>query len=219
MKPTNILAAALFSTALLALAPSAKATTFPDLTYNVTLNLSNLNTLNPNGPFSLDLQLVQGSGNVANTVTLSSFVFSGGATSGTASTFGGVTGNLGSSLVLSSTVGGSFDNEFYQAFTSGVTSISFHVDQTPNAEVVGTGTAIPDQFNVAVLDTNLNNILTTDPAGPTGNDTLVISDLGPNATVNQYAVAAVPEPSSIALSGIVALGMLGLVLRRRSQVA
>jgi hypothetical protein len=215
MKSTCILGAALASVALLALAPAAKAATYPDLTYNVTLNLANLNTLNPNGPFSLDLQLVQGSGNVANTVTLSSFVFTGGTTTGTASTYGGVTGSLSSSLVLSSTAGGSLDNEIYQAFTSGVTAISFHVDQTPNAEVVGSGTAIPDQFNVAVLDSNLYNVPTTDPSG--GN-TLVNSDLAPITTVNQFSVAAAPEPSSMALSCIVALGMLGMVLRRRSRI-
>ena len=189
------------------------------MTYNVTLNLSSLNALNPNGPFSLDLQLIPGSGNVANTVTLSSFVFTGGTTTGAATLAGGATGSFASSVVLNSTVGGSFDNEIYQAFTSGVTSISFHADQTPNAEVVGSGTPAPDQFNVAVLDSNLFNILTTDPAGPTGNDTLVNSDLGPNATVNTYTIAAAPEPSSMALSFIVALGMIGMVLRRRSQVA
>src|SRR5271167_2625596 len=128
MKTTRILGAsvALLTTALvLALAPSAKATTFPDLTYNVTLNLSSLAADNPAGsPFSLDLQLLQGSGNVPNTVTLSNFTFTGGTASGTpAFTVGGVTGSLASSVVLSSTVGGSIDNEFDELFSSGVTSI------------------------------------------------------------------------------------------------
>ena len=211
--------AALFTTAvLLALAPSAKATTFPDLQYNVTLNVSSLNLDDPTGsPFSLDLQLLQGSGNVPNTVTLSSFAFTGGTASGTpAFTAGGATGSLASSVVLSSTVGGSIDNEFDELFSSGVTQISFHVDQTPNAEVVGSGTAIPDQFNVAVLDTNLNNVATTDPSG--GN-TLVSSDLAPETTVNQYVLLATPEPSSWMLSIIATTGMLGLVLVRRRYMA
>jgi len=210
--------AALLTTALmLAQAPSATAATVPDLTYNITLDLSQLAADNPSGsPFSLDLQLLQGSGNVANTVTLSNFTFTGGTATGSASTFGGVTGSLATSVVLSSTVGGAIDNEFYQLFSSGVTSISFHVDQTPNGEVVGSGTAIPDQFNVAILDTNLNNVATTDPS--LGN-ALVSSALAPETTVNQYSLVATPEPSSWALSSVATAGLLGLVLVRRRYVA
>jgi hypothetical protein len=227
MKPTRILSAtsaALLITALLvAMAPAAKATTFPDLQYNVTLNLSSLNLL-PNAPFSLDLQLVTGSAaaNVTNTVTLSNFVFTGGTASGTPDyTNGNESGSLASSVVLTTgtTPVAQEANEFAEAFSSGVTSISFHVDQTPNSELVSSGTPIPDQFNVAILDNGLNNVPTTDPSGA-ANDTytLVSSAISSSETasnVNYYTIVATPEPSSTALSFVVAGGLLGLVLLRR----
>lgn len=194
---------------LLALS-QAKATTYPDLTYNVTLNLANLAGYT-DGPFSLDLQLADGSGNVTNTVTLSNFVFTGGTASGTPNfDTGGVTGSLASSLVLTDS---SLDNEFAEAFSSGVTSISFNVDQTPNSEEVMSGTAIPEQFNVYLVDPNVNYVPTTDP---TGADTLISSDLGTQATVNQYTIVAAPEPAanSLLLSGGLLAGGLALWRRR-----
>lgn len=221
MKPTRILSAAgaaLLSTAfLIALAPAAQATPFPDLTYNVTLNLSSLN-LDPNGPFSLDLQLITGSGNQTNTVTLSNFVFTGGTATGTNFSTGNVSGSIGSSLVLTSNANPNTasDNEFDENFSSGVTQISFHVDQTPNSETVTSGTPIPEQFNVAILDDNLNNVPTTDPSG---GDTLVSSPLGEtstSATVNQYSLnlQATPEPSSVFL-GLIGAGVMFGMLRKR----
>jgi hypothetical protein len=188
----------------------AKATNYPDLTYNVTLNLANLAGYAANAPFSLDLQLAQGSGNVTNTVTLSNFTFTGGTATGTPNfTTGGVSGSLASSLVLTNT---SLDNEFAEAFSTGVTSISFSVDQTPNSEEVTSGTAIPDQFNVYLVDPNVNYVPTTDP---TGADTLVSSALGTNATVSQYAIVAAPEPGigSLLLAGGALVG--GLMRWRR----
>jgi hypothetical protein len=211
MKSTSILGAALLSSALLiALAPAANATPFPDLTYNVTLNLGSLSGY-ANAPFGLDLQLATGSGNVTNTVTLSNFVFTGGTTTGTDYNTGGVSGAITSSLVLTDS---SLDNEFEEGLSAGVTQVTFHVDQTPNAEEVSSGTAYPEQFNVAILDNNLNYLPTSQPSGQ---DLMVESDLGPSATVNQYTLLATPEPSSTVLSFVVVLGMLGLVLRRRHQ--
>ena len=211
---------------LLALAPAAKATTYPDLQYNVTLNLSSLDLL-PNAPFSLDLQLVTGSAapNITNTVTLSNFVFTGGPASGTPDyTNGNESGSLASSVVLTTgtTPVAQEANEFAEAFSSGVTSISFHVDQTPNSELVSSGTPIPDQFNVSILDSNLNNVPTTDPSGA-ANDTytLVSSAISSSETasnVNYYTLAT-PEPSSAALSFVAIGGMLGLVLLRRRLLA
>ncbi len=211
MKKITRLALLLSALSLLTLG-SAKATTFPDLTYNVTLNLANLAGYMANAPISLDLQLAQGSGNVSNTVTLSSFVFTGGTASATPNfTTGGESGSLGSSLVLTDT---SLDNEYATALSSGVTSISFHVDQTPNSEEVTSGTAVPEQFNVYLIDSALNYVPTTDP---TGADTLVSSDLGTNATVNQYTIAA-PEPGTTAL--LLAGGALvGMVALRRRLLA
>jgi hypothetical protein len=227
MKTTRILSAsgaALLSTAfLIALAPAARATTYPDLDYYVTLNVSPLE-LNPNGPFSLDLQLVQGSGNVTNTVTLSDFQFVGGSPTGTPDyTSGNESGSLASSVVLINTAS---DNEFAEALSSGVSQISFKVDETPNSEIVDSGTPIPDQFNIAILDNNLNNIPTTDPSG--GN-TLVSSALGSNATlasVGTYSslspdagvtALAVPEPRSWALGLLAACAMVGMLGMRRRR--
>jgi hypothetical protein len=197
MKKMTHLALLLTTFSLLAL-NSAKATTFPDLSYNVTLNLANLAGYSADAPFSLDLQLAQGSGNVSNTVTLSNFVFTGGTSDGTPNfTTGGESGSLASSLVLTDTA---TDNEFAEAFSSGVTSISFHVDQTPNSEEVTQGTAVPEQFNVYIIGDDLNYAPTTDP---TGADTLLSSDLGTNATVNQFSIEAAPEPG---VTGLLLLG-------------
>ncbi len=228
MKTTRILSACLLSTALvLALAPAARATNYPDLVYYVSLNVSPL-SVNPNSPFSLDLQLVQGSGNVTNTVTLSNFVFVGGTATGTPDyTNGSETGSLNSTVVLTNS---SSDNEFAQAFSSGVTQIDFKVDQTPNDEVVGSGTAIPDQFNVAILDNTLSNIPTTDPSG---GSTLVASSISSSETIANVAtssstspdagvtasVSVVPEPTTSAtlLGGLIALGIVAF--RRRDRRA
>ncbi len=218
----------LSAAALLVLAPAAKAAnafTTPNDTYTVTLNLSSLET-NSNGPFSLDLQLVTGSGNVTNTVQISNFAITGGTTVGAADyTNGGETGMIGTggSVTLTNTAS---DNEIAEEFSAGTTQISFTVNQTPNNEIVSSGSAIPDQFNIAVLDTNQSNIPTTDPSG--GN-TLVSSDLGEDATLETYSslspdggvtvIVATPEPSSTALSMIAAVGLIGLVLLRRRYVA
>ena len=221
MKLTRILSAsgaALLSTAfLVALAPSAKATTFPDLTYNVTLDLSSLNQF-PNSPFALDLQLVTGSGNQTNTVTLSNFVFTGGTATGTDFSFGNVSGAFGTSLVLTSNSNPNTatDNEFAEFISAGATQVTFHVDQTPNSETVGSGTAIPEQFNVAIVDSTLDNVATTDPSGA---NTLLTSPLGSNSTtstVSQFTLnpAAAPEPNAGFL-GFVAAGLMGVLLRKR----
>ena len=218
MKPTRILiaaSAALLST--LAFAPSAKATTFPDLTYNVTLNLSSLNEF-PNGPFALDLQLATGSGNQTNTVTLSNFVFTGGTATGTDFSFGNVSGSIGTSLVLTSNSNPNTatDNEFAELFSAGVTQISFKVDQTPNSETVTSGSAIPEQFNVAIVDQNENNLATTDSSGA---NELVSTPLGSTSTaasVETFSLspAAVPEPTS-GYMGLAAAGLMGVLLRKR----
>jgi len=228
MKTTRILSASgvalLSTTFLFALAPASRAA---DLVYNLTLNLNSL-AINPNGPFSLDLQLVQGSGNVTNKVTLSNFVFTGGSPTGTPDfTSGNETGSLASSIVLTNTAS---DNEFAQAFSSGTTQLSFKVDETSNSELVGSGTPIPDQFNVAILDNGLNNIPTTDPSG--GN-TLVSSAIAANqtlASVDAYSslspdagvtvnLSATPEPRSGVLGLLAACVMAGMLVMRRRRVA
>jgi len=213
-------ALALSASFLLALAAVSKA----DLVYYVTLNVSSL-ALNPNGAFSLDLQLVPGSINVPNTVTLSNFSITGGTFSGTPDyTFGGQSGSTASSVVLTNS--NSQDNEYAVPFSTGVTNIQFKVTQTTNSETVGSGTPIPEQFNVAILDNQLNNIPTTDLSG--GN-TLVssaivfgqsytsvhtYSSLSPEAGVT---ASVVPEPGS---AGLMLLGACAMIARRkRSKTA
>ncbi len=220
MKTTRILGAsgaAILSTAfLLAFAPAAQAATFPDLVYSLTLNLGSLD-LNPSAPLSLDFQLITGSGNVTNTVKLTNFVFTGGTAGAVDIANGGESGSLASGILLTSTPNGSLDNEIALALSSGVTQITFTVDQTPNSELVGTGTAIPDQFNVAILDGDFDNIPTTDPSGGNALVSSVLGSTSTLATVKQYSVVAAPEPSS---TGLFLLGAGGLVamlgLRRRN---
>ncbi len=225
MKTTRIMstcsAVLLSAAAFCMLTSTARATPLPNLTYSVTLDLSSLG-LNPNGPFSLDFQLNTGSGNVSNTVTLSNFVFTGGSASGTPDfTFGTESGSLATSLVLSNAGSGS---EFTEAFSSGVTQITFNVSQTPNSEVVTSGTPIDDEFVADIQDVNLSYVPTTDPSGA---NTLVESALNETATgtsiaghVNEYSleVVSAPEPSSYAMmiGGLVALGVM---LRRRARKA
>lgn len=230
MKTSRILgtcgAAALTAAALLALAPSSHAATF---TYNVTLNVGTL-VGNPNGPFSLDLQLVPGSANFANSVTISNFVVTGGSFTGTPTyTNGNESGSTSSSVTLSMSVGSSPFNpeEFAQAFTSSTTQISFQVQETNNQETVGSGSPIPDQFNVAILDSGLNNIATNDPS--TGNTIVSNAMIGSQILSQQVAtyastgsdgnggvtaVVAVPEPASAAMLFV---GAIGLVARRKTR--
>jgi hypothetical protein len=231
MKTSRIVSASgavlLSSAFLLGLTSSAHATEplLPDLDYTVTLNLNSL-VGNSNGPFSLDLQFVTGSGNISNTVKIYNFSFVGGTPTGAPDyTSGNETGSVatGGIVTLNNTAS---DNELAEAFTAGVTQIKFNVDETPNSEVVTSGTAIPDQFNVAILDNGTNNIPTTDPSG--GN-TLVSSDLGaPIGTIKTFSslspdggvtvVAAVPEPMSGWL-GLLAAGASVALLRLRRRQA
>jgi hypothetical protein len=222
--------AALLATAFLALAPSSHAA---DLVYYVTLDLSSL-IGHPNQPFSLDFDLATGSstaghGNVANTVTLSNFIFTGGTPTGTPNfTMGGQSGSFASSIVLTNSA---LNNEFAEAFTIFPTKIQFKVDETTNDEVVGSGTPIPDQFSIYLDDNNTQSGFapTTDPSGA---DALVSSAIHSGMLINSVAsfstispdggvtttisATPVPEPGSAAL---LLLGGAGLVARRKRTTA
>jgi hypothetical protein len=209
--------AALLSTAaLLALAPSAKAAIVtPPFTFTVTLNLSAL-AGNLDGPFSLDLQLAQGSGNVVNTVTASNFAFVGGTTVGSSDfSTGGETGSIGTGGTVTLT-NSSQDNEIAEEFSAGTTQITFNVSETPNNEIANGTSPIPDQFNVSIFGEDGNNVATTDGSGA---NELVTSDLGEDATVENFSIVATPEPGSFQLSLVAAGSLLGLALLRRRYSA
>jgi hypothetical protein len=207
---------------VLALLVAFVSTSWANLDYTVTLNTTSL-VGNGNSPFSLDLALSSGSQfpNSFNTVTLSNFVFTNGSVGATSYSIGGESGSMSSSVTL---ITSSEDNELAQFFSSGVTHISFKVDETSN-----TDNPFQDQFYVAILDNGLNNIPTTDPSG--GN-TLVLSNINTAQTINSVAtyqstaggeapgvtasVAAVPEPTSIT-SLMLGLGVMGLCICRKMR--
>ena len=214
---------ALSASFLLALASASNAA---NLVYFVTLDVASL-VSNPNAPFALDLQLVPGSNNVTNSVTLSNFVVTGGTLTGTPDfSFGGATGSSASSITLTNS--NSSDNEYAELFSSGVTRIQFKVTETSNSETVGSGTPIPEQFNVAVYDSTQSNIPTTDPsggnalvssaivAGQTLSSVQTFTSMSPDAGVSAtVSLSAVPEPAS---AGLLLVGACAMIARRKRPV-
>jgi len=175
---------------------------------------------NANGPFSLDFQLNDGSaagGDANNAVTLSNFNFGGGTVSGDPTLLGGATGNLSSSITITDSA---FGNEIFQGFTPGST-LGFEVSITRNVDSGVT----PDSFSFAILDSNLSNIPTTG-----GGDSLATLDLNSTSlnvsNVQTFSstgvdtggvtVAAVPEPSSVAMVGLGMAGLYSFMRRRRA---
>jgi len=121
----------------------------------------NTTSLVGNGPFTVDLQLLDGSGTPGdlnnNKVQLSPFSFGvGGSPSGKGMATGGASGNLTSGVTLADTV---FLNEYLESFTPG-TLLSFTIDTTNVPDSGGT----PDLFTLAILDGSGNELPTTGPA-------------------------------------------------------
>src|SRR5579875_734356 len=85
-----------------------------DVIVNVSLNTSPLTADSGGGPYSLDFQMIDGSGtgDANNTITLSNFAFGGGSVSGAPVITGGVSGDLTSSVSLT-------DSQFFNEFTEG----------------------------------------------------------------------------------------------------
>jgi hypothetical protein len=193
--------------------------------FDVRLNTSAL-IGHPAGPFYLDFQLNDGTGlgNGNNTATLSQFNFGGGSLLGAATSFGGATGSLASSVTLTDT---SFFNEFFQGFTPG-SSLSFRLSLTNNVNP-----PTPDLFAFSILDADLFNIRTFSPGN---SDALVLVNItGPNLVANAYAgngapdqtgatsialaapsVTPVPEPSAYGLMGA---ALVGATAWRRRQIS
>jgi hypothetical protein len=170
-----------------------------DVMGTVTLNTSPL-IGNANGPFTLDLQFIDGDGTGDNNNHVT------------------VSGLTATPLTLSDNV---FFTEDQIPFTPGAT-LSFGIDATTNPDTVG-----PDTFTFAILDKNGNEIPTTNP---NGFDTFFELDLpGPGTGVVMIAsgtdtgrtdisigppvfVASVPEPAAVWLIPVVAAA---LAMRRR----
>ncbi len=192
-----------------------------DAIYDVSLNTSPL-VGNANGPFALDFQLTSGNSTsgIFATMMLSNFSFGAGGNAGAGSPFGNsgnVSGDLSSSVVLS-TNGGSFFNEFSQYFTPG-SLLTFQLDLlTTRSQPTGP----PDEFTFQLIDNTLGEISTTDPSG--SNSLMVIDLTNSNVptfvqlpltaqiyTTNGDGIAitpvfpsstpAVPEPSSFLVPG------------------
>lgn len=204
------------------LAPAAThAATF---NFHVDLNVSSL-AGTPNSPFFLDFQLNEGSGTLANSVTINNFLFTGGSATGSPSTFGLATGSMGSSITLNDNASNAF-NEIFQGFTAGTTDIQFDVTLSQNSPGV-----TPDGFIISILDSEANNpqIATTDftnssmvtvPIGAanTLGDVQTFTSTSPAGATATVTPAAVPEPSSMmALVG--GIGCLMTLRRRRAQAA
>ena len=149
-------------------------------------------------PFSLDLQFNDGGVLGNNTAQVSNFTYSGGSATGSANTFGGATGDIGSTVTFDNS---SVFQELYQTFTPG-TMLAFDVNVSQNLDGL-----TPDSFVVAILDKDLLNIPTTG----TGNSLFqidinqTIGTLVPNlgsGTGDYGSVNVVPEPNSFTIAGI-----------------
>jgi hypothetical protein len=185
------------------------------LQFKVQLDTSSL-VGNSNGPFALDFQLNDGAawGDGNNSALISNFQFGGGGPLGSASTFGGSTGDLWSSVTLKDTAP---FNEFFQSFIAG-SWLSFTVSLTKQIDSGPT----PDVFTFALLDKNLFNI----PTRSIGSDAFIQIDLNSaspwifsfasaDGTIAAPLITPIPEASTYGLYGGLALLAL-LVIRRRN---
>lgn len=190
-----------------------------DFTFYGTIDTSALSG-DPNAPFYLDFQLNKGDGLVANTITIGNFQFTNGAAvPATGGTFGGASGDLGSSVVLTDSTNAF--NEFYQSFTSTTTSIVFKVTMTQNP-----GILTPDEFTVAILDSSseaLPQISTNNPDGVslisvpiTASNTA--GDIIGSQSTDPEGVTAIPEPSTWAMLSAGAVLVVVVGLRRKNRM-
>jgi hypothetical protein len=192
-------------TLLLALVLAATASA--DTVGTFSLNTSGL-IGSPNGPFTLDFQLVENTPSL-NQVMLSNFDPSTGFIDTFPSfTFGGVTVQQSPFSVFLD--GSSFLNDAQFSFTPGAT-LAFNVDATTNSDPIA-----PDTFTFAILDGNGVEIPTTnsffdvfaeiDLPTPTTPPAVTTSPTDPNRTtitVNAPIFSGnAPEPSAWVLVAI-----------------
>ena len=171
------------------------------LSIGFTLDTSSLFGTNAN----LAFDFIDGAGVNNNTAIISNFLTNG--TLGSASSLGGVSGSLATSLNITDTV---FFNELLQGINLG-NSLSFTLDLTSNF-----AGGIPDAFSFFILnDAALSSLVTTDLLG----DALFTTDINgtvggilsvaslTNPNIGVTASLQLPEPDSLLLlmSGIVLL--------------
>jgi hypothetical protein len=223
MKVSRRLFQVLFVALMLVFADSAAR---GDQIYTVTLDTSQLAT-NYTGPFGIDFELVGSNG---TTVTISDISFgAGGNVVPGAFLTGGVSGDLGSSVVLNDS--SNFFNDFNQGFAPG-TTLTFTVDSTDVPPLPGSNTA-PDNFSIVIFS-GYSGAVYTDVSGPggmtiptidpSGADTFVninangspgsnsyagYSSLGGDIPVTVTPGSAVPEPSSGVAMLLGVAGLLG----------
>ena len=185
---------------------------------------------NPNGPFTLDFQFIDGSGtgDGNNTVTLSNFSDPASLTVVPSSETGGVA--LDGSPFGFTMTDSSFFNEI-SFLLAPDSSLGFRLDATDNSD-----SGIPDTFIVGLLDSSFNNIPTTNPNNgialievdlPTTNPAAGTQVITSGSLANSDGVVfaapaesfvATPEPSTLAMMTLEALLVFAGILCRRFQL-
>jgi hypothetical protein len=196
--------------AALGFAPAAQA----QLNFHVSVDTSTLAGIAA-GPYSIDFQLNQGDGTVANSVTIGNFWYSGGHAVGSPTLTGDASGSLGSGFSIANT---SFFNEAFQEFVPG-SSLSFDVTLSLNHQPT-----TPDSFVISILDGTLANIPTTGIG-----DSLLQADIDSHLTFKDFhsgvgtglyskvTLVTTPEPTTTGVAVAAALGAAALVIRRHRR--
>ena len=158
---------------------------------------------NPDAPFGLDFQMSDGDGVPNNSsAILNNFNFYGGNGVGTPSLFGGASGSLSTSVILSDS---DFINDFFQEFTPGG-KLSFDLSLTSSA----TGLT-PDGFGFGIEGTSFFDFLTTIEMANGTQSVLTFPVQGVTASVH------VPDSGGRAILpiGLAALGLFSFLTWER----
>jgi hypothetical protein len=147
------------ATRVITMAIVAAGLAWADTKGTVTIDTSALAN-SGNGPYTLDMQFIEGDGggSGSNMITLSNFSLGGGAiVTPAVSSIGGV--NVSSNPLSIVLVDSSFFQDVQLTFTPG-SVLSFQFDSTSNVDAVA-----PDTFTLAILDDTGTEIPTNNPNG------------------------------------------------------